>query len=352
MLPENLTITHIAGAMGVEEEDIFALTQNPRLAYAPAKRRPAGPKMRLITAPRRAWKRQYQWLALFLRREFPAHAAAHGSVPSRSPFTAASKHLGTRHLLSWDIKDAFPSITSDRFYLQLLAIGFLPDTARVLTALLLPDGYIPQGGPTSNAATDLFFLRTDAQIQSQLSRFGARYTRFTDGLDVSFRNASRFNNVCLILDRELRSLGLRLNLKKLEAQGWQPVGMERTVCGVRVNSPRGTQLPKAVIRKLITECESLHRGACTVAPHTLVGLAKRRRSVQGWLNQASQADISPISDLQRRLHQVDVLVQTALSRAKICPNHKWYIVGSHINEPASLARQWRRARLILARHVA
>jgi hypothetical protein len=35
-------------------------------------------------------------------------------VPGRSPFTAGRRHLGPRHLLSRDIKNAFPNIKSDR----------------------------------------------------------------------------------------------------------------------------------------------------------------------------------------------------------------------------------------------
>jgi hypothetical protein len=54
-------------------------------------------------------------------------------------------------------------VIGDRFYLQLLALGFEREVARLVTKLLLPDGYIPQGGPASNAAIDLFFYRIAAR---------------------------------------------------------------------------------------------------------------------------------------------------------------------------------------------
>jgi hypothetical protein len=286
----------------------------------------------------------YVWLGNFIRCELPMHHAAHGSVPGRSPFTAAARHLGLRHLLSRDVKDAFPSVQSDRFFLELRAIGLSGDTSRLLTKLLLPDGYIPQGGPASNAAMDLYFYRVDCEIERELALLRARYTRFTDGLDVSLKERHYANSVSLILERNLTRMGLAVNIKKLEKNGWQPIGTERVVCGVCVNSSRGTTLPRGVIVRLISECESLSRGARAVAPHTIVGLARRRRSLQGWLNQASQADCAPTGELQRRLHQADVHILQALRKYSIYPNREWYTKGSDFDEAYHLAGIWRERR--------
>jgi hypothetical protein len=214
----------------------------------------------------------------------------------------------------------------------------------LLTKLLLPDGYIPQGGTTSNIALDLFMYRADEAITTKLSKLSARYTRFTDGLDASFPTNVNRDAVAFVIEDELRRLGLRVNLKKLEKNGWQPVGTERVMCGVCVNSPLGTQLPCATVDQLITGCESLYRGASSVAPHTLVGLARRRRSLQGWINQGSQADIAPIRDLQRRLRQADQLVAWALSKDDVRARRQWYTKGADFDEAAELAVIWRRAR--------
>ncbi|MDB5330767.1 MAG: hypothetical protein JWP03_1918, partial [Phycisphaerales bacterium] len=239
------------------------------------------------------------------------------------------------------VKNAFPTVTSDRFYLQMLALGFQSDIARLLTKLLLPDGYLPQGGPASNAAIDLFFYRTDCQIEQELAVLGARYTRFTDGLDGSFRRADRASQVAEIFERNLERIGLRVNLKKLAECGWQPVGAERVMCGVRTNSPKGTQLPREVIKRLVDDCDSLLRGARTVAPHTLTGLARKRRALQGSLNQGSQARIAPVRDLQRRLYQVDGLILVALRRVHIHCNRQWFTKGKDFDEAASLSEAWR-----------
>jgi len=300
--------------------------------------------MRLITAPRRKRKMHYQWLGTFLRREFGWHSAAHGSVPGRSPFTAAARHLGSRNLLGRDVKDCFPSVKADRFYLEMLALGFQPDVASLLTKLLLPDGYLPQGSPASNAALDLFFYRVDCDIQFELAEIAARYTRFTDGLDASFRRASSAGTVGALIERNLTRLGLTINSRKLEKCGWQPVGTERVMSGVCVNSPSGTQLPTVTIKKITTECEGLVRGARSVAAHTLVGLARRRRRLQGWLNQSSQADFSPVREWQRHVRSADHLILTRLAFAKVVSNREWYTKGRDFDQAADLAAAWRHRR--------
>jgi hypothetical protein len=340
MLPENLTLGHIANAMDITTDKVLELADNPRLAYSAPRWEPHGGKMRLITKPKRSWKRQYQHRSTFLRRHFPIHTASHGSVPYRSPFTAARPHCGHRNLVCRDIKDAFPSVTAGRFYLEMLALGFDGEMAQVLTKLLLPDGYLPQGGTTSNIALDLFFCRIDAEIEARLAALGARYTRFTDGLDASFPLSVDESRVAAVIEENVARLGLRINLKKRERNGWQPVHEERVMCGVCVNSPLGTQLPKAVVAKLMSACESLYRGAVSAAPHTLEGLARRRRSLQGWLNQGSQADIAPIRDLQRRLHQVDMVIRSALLRAGAFEWRDWYTKGAGFDTAAEIARRW------------
>jgi hypothetical protein len=253
-------------------------------------------------------------------------------------------HCGLRHLLCRDVKDAFPSMKADRFYLEMLALGFKREMAELLTKLLLPDGYIPQGGTTSNVALDMYFFRADEEAQHRLSVLKARYTRFTDGLDASFANDVGATAVARVIQEQLDRLGLHVNLKKLEKNGWQPAGTERVICGVCVNSPLGTQLPSKVSARLIAECESLYRGARSVAPHTLIGLARRRRSLQGWLNQSSQADIAPVGDLQRRLRQVDHVIRHALAKNRVFPNRQWYTKGRDFDEAAGLASAWHHRR--------
>lgn len=342
MRPENLRVEHVARIMRLSMPGLIALADNPRIGFHRPKMQPVGAKMRLITAPRRKWKMSYQWLGVFLRREFPRHSSAHGSVPGRSPFTAAARHVGLRNLLCRDVKNAFPSVTADRFYLEMLALGFQSDVARLLTKVLLPDGYLPQGGPASNAALDLFFYRTDCRIESELAALATRYTRFTDGLDASFRHAGRMEAVATVIERNISRLGLTINLGKAEKNGWQPVGTERVMCGVRVNSPRGTQLPEATLRRIASECQSLIRGAQSVAAHTLSGLAQRRRKLQGWINQASQADVSPTREWQRHLKLADHMVLGALARVRVFPNREWYIKGREFDEATRLALTWRR----------
>jgi hypothetical protein len=139
-------------------------------------------------------------------------------------------------------------------------------------------------------------------------------------------------------------MGLQINWTKADKNGWQPANVERVMSGVCVNSPLGTQLPSEVIAGLLRQCEKLLAGARSVAPHTLVGLAKRRRSVQGWINQASQADISPVGDLQPRLHQIDSVILSKLRGLSICLDRAWYTKDKWRDEANHIAAVWLRRR--------
>ena len=53
-----------------------------------------------------------------------------------------------------------------------------------------------------------------------------------------------------ILEKHLSRLGLAINAKKLATVGSQPAGQEQVLSGVRVDSPKGTQLPSKALEDL------------------------------------------------------------------------------------------------------
>jgi hypothetical protein len=171
---------------------------------------------------------------------------------------------------------------------------------------------------------------------------GGRYTRFTDNLDTSFSNATRAPLISAILDAELTGLGLLINRKKEAENGWQPHGIEQIMCGVRIDSRRGTQLPSKVLQKLLQSAEALYHGARSAAPHTICGLARKRRSIQGWLNQASQADLAPVRVIQNRLRQTDFAIRNKLHGFRIFPRCEWYVKSNGVDVAVELAEIWRK----------
>jgi hypothetical protein len=347
MIASDVTIEDIAKTMKLTGVELLRLADIPGAFYSSPRRERVGKKWRKITAIRRKWRRTFQRLNNFFYKHFPSHDCAHGSVPGRSPFTAAARHLGRRHLVGRDVKDAFPSIRSDRFYFQLLALGYTAEVARLLTKLWLPFGELAQGGPCSNVAINLFFNRVDEDISTELAALGARYTRFSDGLDVSITCSAYQDEVVSILVKHMGRLGLEFNQDKATKTGWQPVGTERVISGVRTNSPRGTQLPRDVIRRATALASKLLKGARTVAPHTIVSLAARRRSLQGLLNQMAQATIAPRGDLKRKVNQIDAAISNALLRVGIRPHRMWFTKGKTFNEAKDLMALWKRRRAVL-----
>ena len=91
----------------------------------------------------------------------------HGARIGKSIVTNANSHAGHEAILSLDIKNCFPSITSKRiYYIFKNTIHCSDNVASVLTKLTTKDGVLPQGCPTSASLCNLVL----AQLIEKLSR--------------------------------------------------------------------------------------------------------------------------------------------------------------------------------------
>ena len=297
-------------------------------------------KSREIDPPTVVGKRRLKRLAMFIARELPIHPCAHGSVTDRSPFTAASLHLGARAVVRRDVKDCFPSLTAARFEAELIELGFLHDVAYLLTGLLLYRGRLPQGSPASNAALNLFFYRTDEVIRRAAAAIGGRYTRYSDDLVISLIGNHAVKEAGILLETAITNCGLQVNIMKRDQEGIQLVHEERTVNGVVTNSPKCTRLPAAVVAKLVSQSKRLLISAKSASPGSLVTLARRRRRLEGAVNYASMAGRSPAPAMRRLLSLVDDSIRGRLRKAGVLTPDCWWLKNQYRDEADKLAQAW------------
>jgi len=181
-------------------------TRHYRYAWVPKR---SGPP-RLIEAPKPLLKGIQRKILREILDKVAVHGAAHAYCRGRSCLTAAQLHAGEDVVVTMDLKDFFPSIPMRSVHGLFRCLGYPWEMARILgalcstatpadvferlpaesrpdyeTALLLRQGHLPQGAPTSPALANLCAWRLDCRLDGLARRLGARYTRYADDLAFS-----------------------------------------------------------------------------------------------------------------------------------------------------------------------
>ena len=138
------------------------------------------------TLAKSTYKALARRLDLFFRAALPdyPHAAAFGYRAGRNIRENAMAHSGHRHLLSLDIQDFFPSISTATISSRFEAMGIAPLIADLLARFVTIGGGLPLGLPTSPTISNLIALPIDRALDCLARRVGATYTRYSD--DMSF----------------------------------------------------------------------------------------------------------------------------------------------------------------------
>ncbi len=159
---------------------------------------------RLISAPKPDLKRAQTWIARNITEHLPIHGAAHGFVPGRSTVTNAQVHAGASVVFKFDVRDFYPSVTTNRVKGLIRKAGYGEQVATLIALLCTefpreemvlrgkryyvatgPRG-LPQGAPTSPSITNALCMRLDCRLQGLAKSLELRYTRYADDLTFSW----------------------------------------------------------------------------------------------------------------------------------------------------------------------
>ncbi len=230
-------------------------------------------------------------------------------------FRNAERHaVGTRLFASYDLKDFFPSVTTNQV---VKALRRLPphstyrafsesektdfewasnDLVALLSRLTTHKGRLPQGAPTSPALASLAFVPCDRKIMGAISQHGqlrsTEYTRYGDDLTFSiplarFASAKEFQAaVNQVLTSSLTGTGFELNPKKTRA------GDSRTgfhVTGLLVRN-RKIDLPRSQKRRLRQLCHQLRSSSLIDTAHRLRWLKADEQAAR-WLGRRLRSQV-------------------------------------------------------------
>ena len=342
MAPKDVTPNNIAAAMGLSLSELTALVDNVEVCFQDRQMRAVGKKHRPIDPMYRAPKKLFRKLHRWFQSNRLAHPSAHGGVKKRSCFTSAHRHLG-RHVWIRDAADCFPSITPKLFLAELLALGFLPESADILTRLCTVRGSIPQGSPISNDAVNLYFWRIDQAMASLCGSLGLAYSRVADDFVISGKNIRLGETAARRLERQLATKGIRVNMRKRNENGFQHRNDKPLVHNILTHNRRGTtisdehrQKATELAERYVAACKSLHADS-------LEAVAYKRQKLTGWMYYFRQAEFGPARHVRRLLEVGDVIVRRKLRSLSISAHKgKWWLIRKNCNEARRLSCIWKK----------
>jgi len=170
-----------------------------------------------------------------------------GGVKGKSIKDNAAFHIGKNELVTFDIRNCFPSIDNKKiFSIFRSGLGCSSEVATILTQLTTFQTRLPQGASTSLTLANLSLLPIYEEIGPWMKKADFDYSFFVDDIAVSGVNARS----CIpVVVRAVQSNGYAISCKKLKIM---PSNSHQEVTGVVVNKKEALSRSKInAIRKSI-----------------------------------------------------------------------------------------------------
>ncbi len=234
----------LASLLGMNEDRLSQLAGEAEKLYVrfPIKTRRRRP--RWIEAPKPFLKLVQRRLLDRLLYEVPPHSAAHGFYPELSIVTNAQTHVRSDWVISFDLKDFFPTTDVEKVRQVLSKYYALEgNTLDTILRLTCRGGSLPQGAPTSPHLANLAFFDGDEWLANLAKKNKLSYTRYAD--DMTFSGNELPAGFDDQVGQIVRRTGYRLAGEKTKRMGRHQC---QKVTGLVVNE--GVRLPRNQRRRL------------------------------------------------------------------------------------------------------
>lgn len=235
----------------VKELEYFRFNKT-RNVYKFEKHKTGSKKLRIIHSPHDKYKFLLRRLnKSLLEGSFPT--GVFGGVKGKQVSDVAEMHCGREAILSLDLKDFFPRITSSQVTAIFRRSGCSPAIAELLTELVTYEGTLPQGFPTSTAIANWVAYDLDIQHLAFCDKRKIRRTRWVDDITFSGRYDAIREAIPSLIGA-IKFHKFRLSNKKTE---FTPRKHCEKVLGLDVSSatPRVPQGTVRRIQRVLQDCK-------------------------------------------------------------------------------------------------
>ena len=338
-LPVIFTLEHLGHLIDVNPETlrsfvdrrddpyrIFRVKKRPRPGWGAAPPRAS----RTICVPSPALMHTQRWIAQNILNAVVPHPASFAFAPGRSLLDAASHHAGCSWLIKLDVRNFFEAISERRVYRVFRELGYGAlisfELARICTRSpapsavgsgafasglpypARPQGFLPQGAPSSPMLSNLAVRRLDDRLRALADGKRWVYTRYADDLAFSTNTPSTRQQAVAIAreaKHEIRDFGLICNESKTAII---PPGARKIMLGVLIDRFQ-PKLTRAFRNNIETHLYALSNPKIGAAAHLLSrgfsSVIGMRRHIAGLIAFAKQVDPPYARRLYRTFDEID-----------------------------------------------
>jgi len=218
-LPAIQTVDDFSFLTHISKYTIYQLSYRSKKYYKTYKIKKKSGKERTIYEPSRKLKGLQVWILVNILNKVKVSSSCKGFEKKCSTLDNALPHKGSNIVLTIDLKDFFPSITSTQVYNIFKTLGYNKTIATILTNICTYDTFLPQGSPCSPKLGNLVTWKLDVRIQGYVGRRGINYTRYADDLTFSGLNPSKVVKIYPMVKHIIESENFALNNSKTRIAG-------------------------------------------------------------------------------------------------------------------------------------
>ncbi len=342
----DVSVEQVCKAMRMSEGDLLQAASSMATHYFPTDWRNIDGKMRQIDVPRPTMMTRLGALNAFFLRSISFSNIAYGGLPGCSCFSVARVHCGKKFIITRDVKNCYPSVSTSMLRESLVKVGASLPLADLMAPLLTVHGRIPQGSPTAGIALNLFFLDFDHRLATYCGRHGLACTRFFDDIVMSCHDREVARRAERFLETEIKRMGLIINKRKAKRRGFQVAHTRQVVHGLVVNNKRGAAIAREVSERVSMWAEEYVASARVATPSSLSSLASKRLRLFGHVCHMRQAECNPAQFLIKLLESGDALIERRLRRdGVIQAGARWRRLAGTRSSVANIAEVWRQRKL-------
>lgn len=228
---ENLSVVHMATAIGVSPNLLTSMGNKPEKHYRTFEIGKRSGGKRVIKSPRVFLKTVQYWLNDYFLYQLATDEACHSFRKGHSIVTNAQAHVRSKFVANIDIVDYFGSVKSEALE-RVLKAKLGSTLSSWISKLCTVDGSLPQGAPTSPLLSNHFLISFDKTMRGACQEAKAAYTRYADDITISGDDKATILRLVQVATNELGKLNLQVNDKKTRIAS---LGGQQVVTGVVVN---------------------------------------------------------------------------------------------------------------------
>lgn len=169
---------------------------------------------RTICQPSKKLKGLQSWILVNILNKIQVSHSCKGFRKGSSTLDNAVPHIGANTILTLDLKDFFPTVTSKQVFNIFRTLGYNDLIATVFTNICTFEQKLPQGSPCSPMLANLSAWTLDLRIQGFVGKRGISYTRYADDLSFSGLNPSKVVKIIPMIKKIITEENFTVNHKK------------------------------------------------------------------------------------------------------------------------------------------